>query len=418
MNHFVRAAGLALLSMLTSSALAQQPPYMPASWFAPSAFPVRPPLEGPDRRPREEQPPQELGNHSLMPARTRRDGLEPRVGVTVEYNDNVYFKPSDQKSAWVGVISPGANYRKEGPRSYLEADYSLEGSLYAGSSHPTNAINAQTGFLFWNFAPTERSRVIVTDNLLTSPDSQGQLFVPGATGSLDTTTQNYFDAQGLYNVTHTLDARVRVGNVLQRFENPLAIDNRQTDLEGGLLLMTSSRNRAGVKYRYRDVRFSGTPDASTSTIALEDEARLTKRVTVRAVAGVATLTGVAPHKRPVLHAAVIADTRAALLGLSFEQDVQAAGGLGSLLFGRTLTATAQWRIAPRWYLNAGLSYANFSSLGTDGLDVKIREPRLTLTYTVRPGLVLAGRFAYVRQDPNQGPSTAGTRTGLTIATSF
>ena len=62
MRNFVRVAVVAVLLTLTCSAQAQQPPYMPASWFAPSTFPVRPPLQGPDRRPREEQPPQELGS--------------------------------------------------------------------------------------------------------------------------------------------------------------------------------------------------------------------------------------------------------------------------------------------------------------------------------------------------------------------
>ncbi len=398
-------------------ARAQQPPYMSAGWFALAAFPVPSPLSDPNHVPVVDVPAREFGNRTLVPARRKRVGFEPRIGVTAEYADNVYFTPTDRVGDMIAVASPGVNYRAETARSYFEGDYSLEGAAYASESQLSKPIEAQTGFLFWNFVPTPTTRVVVVDNLQQSEDPLGQL-VPGVRPGRSTTTRNFFDGQMLWRVAPTIDLRARLGSVVQHFEDPAEVDNSQTDLEAGALMMTGARNRAGVKYRHRNADFQGAPNASTDTVAAEDEFSLSPLVTVRGLAGVASVQGASVDQRTVLGAALIATTRDALMGLSFDQDVRTAGGLGSLFFARTATASARWRLASRWYLSGAVSFSTYESLGTDGLEIDVWEPRVTLSYTVSPGVVVAARYIHVEQQPNVGPATQASRIGVTLAFSF
>lgn len=411
-------AALALLALADPTAAQQPPPYLGLGWFSPALFPVAPGLADSSRAPLTDLPVREFGGRSLVPASVRREGFTPRIGLGVEYNDNVLFTPSDRKGDFVTVATPGANFRRSNARSYFEADYSFEATAYANQTQLNRAAEAQTGFLYWNATPTPTTRLIVVDNFQIFEDPTGQL-VPGVRSGRTTTKQNYFDAQGLVSLSPTLDLRARIGSIVQRFDDAGATDNDQTDLEAGFLSMTGSRNRVGFKYRHRDVSFSGAPGASTSTFAGEDEFRLSPTVTVRAVAGMAEISGAAATQRPVLGAQLVATTQDVHFGLSFDQDVRATGGLPTLFFGRSLTAGARWHVTSRWYVAGGLSVSRFESLGTDGIEVNVIEPRLTVSWALQPGLVVAARYSYARQAPNFGaPVSEVNRINITLAYSF
>jgi hypothetical protein len=408
----------ALIAVAASAPRAQQPPHMSGGWFAPPAFVLPLPWNDPNRVPVVELPAREFGNRSLVPARTRRLGFEPRIGLTGEYTDNVFFTPTDRVGDFVAVASPGLNFRAENDRSSLEGDYSLEGAAYADQSQLTKAVVTQTGFLFWNFASSSTTRVVVAENFHRFQDPIGQLGPRPQRGRSSTTTVNDFDAQATSHVSPKVDLRVRLGSVVQRFEDPAAIDNSQTDLEAGALVLTGVRNRAGLKYRHRAVDFRGAPDAWTGTLAIEDEFSFSPLVTLRGVVGSAAIGGAKARRRTVFGAALVATTREVLWGLSYDQDVRATGGLDALFFGRTATASARWRLASRCYIDGGVSFSTYRSLETDGLQIKVWEPRLTLTYNVKPAIVVAARYVHTRQDPNVGAGTRASRIGITLVSSF
>lgn len=60
--------------------------------------------------------------------------LEPRLTLTTEHDDNIYFTASDEESDMVTHISPGINFKAEAPSGTIDMDYEYQHVFYADHS--------------------------------------------------------------------------------------------------------------------------------------------------------------------------------------------------------------------------------------------------------------------------------------------
>ena len=88
----------------------------------------------------------------LLGAPIRREGFTPRLTITEEYTDNVFFTAQNRGTDYITKIAPGLGYRTSGRDGQLSMDYSVESRVYANNTNQNRAVSRQNGELFglWN----------------------------------------------------------------------------------------------------------------------------------------------------------------------------------------------------------------------------------------------------------------------------
>jgi hypothetical protein len=121
----------------------------------------------------------------------------------------------------------------------------------------------------------------------------------------------------------------------------------------------------------------------------------------------------------IAHFAASFSVRDAVIGVGFDHDLIGTGGLGSVLRQTGVYATAAWRVAPGLTVRGALAWQQFDALGPDGLEVKLVEPRVTVTWNLAPGAAVALRYRFLQRDTNfEDTLVRGNRIDVTMVMSF
>ena len=125
----------------------------------------------------------------LLGAPIRREGFTPRLTVTEEYTDNVFFTAQNRGTDYITKIAPGLGYRTSGRDGQLSVDYSVESRVYANNTNQNRAVSRQNGELFglWNLS--DRTSLTLFDRFESFQDPTEQQ-VPGILGSFGRTSIN------------------------------------------------------------------------------------------------------------------------------------------------------------------------------------------------------------------------------------
>ena len=179
----------------------------------------------------------------------------PRLSVSEEYNDNIFFTPNKTYD-FITSITPGLTLQYRQPTLTLSLNASTSAQIFARDTSQTNGAATQNGNLFASYRASPRLTFTVGDgvtrvtqtrtgNLPSSapPAPPGVEQPPPPPPSFDTSTliasgdvlSNYFTAQASYAFTPTWSASLNYSNNLSDFTS-----------QGG----NDLSNTAGLQLRY------------------------------------------------------------------------------------------------------------------------------------------------------------------------
>lgn len=336
------------------------------------------------RLPVELQPLQEVGNRSLVPPRAERSPWQLRLAGMLEADDNLLLSAQDRRKGTALVLSPGLNWRDEGPRHRVEVDASVD--LLRGvegdyDAERTDAATVQAGALVRS---SETTSVNYLGTLLRSHDPAGgtpTAPLPGGTPDqrFKSDFQRHELALGWRSGPRT-DVSARWVGTWARSRSPDFVRTEVDSLELGAHWRADALLRLGLLLRGRHADFANRPGQRDHAAWLEAEHQWSPTLFGKAAVGAAS-----PD-----HGGALVVWRASLSkafangqwNLAMERDVSAPAGLGRLYAVRSLRVGAAWRIGERSRLEVSASGSEYRPLDADGGSGTVRtlRPRIAFTH--------------------------------------
>lgn len=372
---------------------------------------------GDERIPIREKPVLEGTRGGLIPPRTRREGIIPRVSLSTEYDDNVAFTSSDKIDDLRTVISPGVSYGNSGDWWRINLDYSFESSFFLDNTKLNRVVDAQSGFLDVSFDTSPRTQIGLV-NLFRETRDPTEQAIPGAVTSGDRVTTNnlyVFASHGL-DVSTNLNLSYR--NILQLTETSDAIEVTSHDVLGAVDVELTPRDRAGVTYNSRAFLFSGASDEFAQGATFDYRHVVSEKFVVQSSLGIVYTTASAGNTYLRARVSLEASLKDAILGIEFDRDLTAQVGVGSLLINNELTGSALIRLGPGWHLGTEINYSTFETVGGTNLEGQEYEGRATLSYALRDNMWVRLKYTFTRENIRGQQAATANRLILSFVLSW
>ncbi|MDR4480971.1 MAG: outer membrane beta-barrel protein [Nitrospira sp.] len=327
----------------------------------------------------------------LLGAPIRREGLTPRLTLTEEYTDNVFFTARNRGTDYITKIAPGLGYRSSGRDGQLSVDYSVESRVYANNINQNRAVSRQNGELFgiWNLS--DRTSLTVFDRFESFQDPTEQQ-IPGILGAFGRTSINIAALMVKHRLTPSVDLLANYGNFRWSVDAPGAIDSMTHEGEVGARVRETQWGRTTVKYRFRFFDFQQGRDFQSHSALITQEMDLSETLVVSGTIGAVRVEPDPSTVEVLAQASIKKSLGDALYELSYMRDVfPPSGGLSQPLVGDFVRASTKIRLANNFLFDAGLTWI-LTSTSSDDLTVHTLKWNVGISYT--PASWLVARLGY------------------------
>lgn len=327
----------------------------------------------------------------LLGVPTRRDGFTPRVAITEQYTDNVFFTARNRSNDFITKIAPGIGYVASGRQGQLFIDYAVEGRAYANNSNQNRVISRQNGELLALLDLTSQTRLTIFERFESFQDPTDQQ-VPGILGSFGRTSINSGALMVRHRLTPSVDLLANYGNFIWSVDAPGAINSMTHEGEIGVRVRETQWGRTTAKYRSRFFDFQQGRDFQSHSAFLGQEVDLSETLVVSGTVGAAR---VAPNPSTVevlAQASIKKSFGDGLYELSYMRDVfPPSGGLSQPLVGDFVRASAKLRFANNFLFDAGLTWV---LTNTSSNDLTVRTLKWNVGMSYSPASWFVARLGY------------------------
>lgn len=363
---------------------------------------------GEERLPSREKPLIEDARRSIVPPRTKRKGLEPRIGLSIEFRDNFFFTPDDQQDELISVLSPGFSYARRGRASVLNVDYALEAADYRNNDFD-RLVDAQYALILASWEISPRLGFYLVEDFEDTHDPTQQPLVTTIPGVTRVRT-NTLVLGTAYRMQPDLQGSLRYRNELaliddpsgrdiEVIDDPSGRDSEVHELSGDLTWLVGRVDRSGLIYRARAMDFEATDEViDEHSLSFSYKHSYSQRLALEMELGYLDISTATDNNdwRGVLVLRSV--RRNLLLDIGVRRDVTTAAGVGAPLFEKSFSSSFKYRLGPRWQLGAELHYGNFRTLQEDRIDIDAIDARAFLSYAVRPRSWLRFRYGHRQQE--------------------
>lgn len=373
------------------------------SWLAPSMMLAQEPDNGEFVRPKREfgEIPswQNQMGYERMPVPeklllgvpTRREGFTPRLTVTEQYTDNVFFTSQNGGIDYITKISPGISYMTSGRHGQITADYAMESRTYVNNTNQDRAISRQNGELLALLDLTSRMTLTLFERFESFQDPTEQQ-VPGILGTFGRTSINMGALMIKHRLTPAVDLLANYANFLWSVDAPGAINSMTHEGEFGIRVRESQWGRTTVKYRFRFFDFQQGRDLQSHSAMVGHEMDLSETLALSGTLGAVRVAPTPATINVMAQASIKKSIGEALCELSYMRDVfPPSGGLSQPLVGDFVRASAKIRISNGFLLDGGLVWV-LTSTSSDDLKVNTLKWNAGISYA--PTSWLVARVGY------------------------
>lgn len=368
------------------------------AWLAPPPLPAQEPDNGEFVRPQREfgelpswqnqmgYERMPVSEKLLLGAPIRRQGFTPRLTITEQYTDNVFFTAQNRGTDYITKIAPGLGYTTSGREGQLSIDYSVESRVYANNTNQNRAVSRQNGELFglWNL--TDRTTLTLFDRFESFQDPTEQQ-VPGILGKFGRTSINIGALMMRHRLTPSVDLLVNYGNFLWSVDAPGAVNSMTHEGETGVRVRETQWGRTTVKYRFRFFDFQQGRDFQSHSAMVAQEIDLSETLVVSGTVGAVRVEPNPSTVEVLAQASIKKSIGDALYELSYMRDVfPPSGGLSQPLVGDFIRASAKIRLANDFLFDAGLTWI-LTTTKSDDLTAHTLKWNVGISYTPTSWLV-------------------------------
>lgn len=321
----------------------------------------------------------------------RRDGLTPRVRITEEYTDNVFFTPESRSTDWITKISPGLNYLISGPKGQLSADYSFESRIYANNTDENTAFSRHNGELSGLWTVSNRTTLTLFDRFESFQDPTEQT-MPGLLSTFGRTSINLVALGAKHQLTPSIDLLGSYANFFFSVDRPGAIDSTTHEGEVGVRVRESQRGRTTAKYRFRFFDFEQGRDLRSHSVLLGQEIDLSETLVIGGTIGAVHVEPTPSTVDVLAQVSIKKSFENALYELGYARDAfPPSGGLGQPIVGDFVRASAKVRLVNNVLLDAGLVWI-LSNTSSNDFTVHTLKWNVGISYA--PASWLMARLGY------------------------
>lgn len=327
----------------------------------------------------------------LLGLPTRRDGFIPRVSVTEEYTDNVFFTARNRSTDFITKIAPGLGYVTSGRHGQFSIDYAVEGRAYANNTNQNRAVSRQNGELLAQLDITSRTSLTLFDRFESFQDPTEQQ-VPGVLGTFGRTSINIGALLAKHRLTPTTDLLMNYGNFLWSVDQPGATNSMTHEGEAGVRVRGTRWGRTTAKYRLRFFDFQHGRDFQSHSAMVGHEVELSETLFLSGTIGVVTVVPDPATVDVLAQASVKKSIGDALFELGYVRDVfPPSGGLSQPLVGDFVRALTKIRVANGLLFDAGLMWV---LTNTRSADLTINTLKWNVGISYAPSSWLVARLGY------------------------
>jgi len=394
-----------------AGAVLQVPPFGNLStWF------TRVPDE---RMPIEYRALREPGNHALIPPRSNRDGLEPRLAATLEYNDNLLLTPSKMQQGTALIVAPGMNWLEHGARHSIEIDASVEAIQGSGNYENIGykTLNAATLQVIASAQPLARASVDYAGNLLYSQEAPGEtLLAPSLSNQLFAVYYQRHQIATGWRADATTEIGARWIGSWASSDNPEFVRTRAQDLELSARTRPSANQRFGLTFRQRSATFAGQPAVRFDSPWLEWEQQWSS--TLLTQAAIAPTRGTGGEQLLLWRASLTQTFSDGQWNAAAGYDVNPAGGNGLMYGVHNASLGASWRLLENARLDIALQASRYVPL-SGGDTINTLNPLISFSLPLEARWWLNIRYQGIAQEvPAQDFKVFGNRLMATLVRSF
>lgn len=316
----------------------------------------------------------------LLGVPTRREGVTPRLTVTEQYTDNVFFTAQNRGTDFITKIAPGLGYTTSGRDGQLTADYSIESRVYANNTNQNRAVSRQNGELFglWNLS--DRTTVTLFERFESFQDPTEQV-TPGVMGAVGRTSINLGALMMRHRLTPSVDLLANYANFLWSTETPGANNSMTHEGEIGARVRETEWGRTTLKYRFRFFDFDQGRDFQSHSALLAQEFDLSETLVVSGTIGAVRVEPNPSTIEVLAQASIKKSIGNALYEIGYMRDVfPPSGGLSQPLVGDFIRASTKIRLANDFLFDAGLTWV-LTSTSSDDLTVHTLKWNVGISYT-------------------------------------
>jgi hypothetical protein len=327
----------------------------------------------------------------LLGVPIRRDGFTPRLTVTEEYTDNVFFTAQNRGTDYITKIAPGLGYMTSGRHGQLAVDYSIESRIYANNTNQNRAVSRQNGELFALLDLTNRTSLTIFERFESFQDPTEQQ-VPGILGAFGRTSINIGALMVRHRLTPSVDLLANYGNFLWSVDAPGAINSMTHEGETGVRVRETRWGRTTAKYRFRFFDFQQGRDFQSHSVLLGHEVDLSETLVLSGTIGAARVAPDPSTVEVLAQASIKKSFGDGVYELSYMRDVfPPSGGLSQPLVGDFVRATAKIRLLNNFLFDAGLTWI---MTNTNSNDLTVNTLKWNAGISYSPAAWIVTRLAY------------------------
>src|SRR5262245_47108895 len=356
--------------------------------------------------------PLELLGLIAPPAQRRQFTLIPSLGISEEYNDNVFANNTNRESDFITNFSPTLILALNRPTLTLSAGYSFTAALYAEGTRPNTAFDNHNfifqGTYLWtpDLVLTVSDSFIVT-NYTSLAGSQG--FSTGRQKSLN----NAFSPSMTWQMTPLNSLTVGAATDTLRYAGSgISKDSETYGVRTSLAHAFTQRFTGNVGYDFTYIHFRGQDDSTTHTPTVGFNYAITQTLAAT-VNGGAAITQIA-GQTSVTPAGNLSLTQTFKFGsasVQYSRNITAGGGFGGTSDTQTAGAIlALSTFQPGFGVMLNPTYSVANSVGSSSqqasqVDVKTFTLTLNATYQLNKYIALFGGYTFLHQRTGGSSST-------------
>lgn len=322
----------------------------------------------------------------------RREGFTPRLTVTEEYTDNVFFTAQNRGTDYVTKVGPGMGYVKTGRHGQLVVDYGVESRLYAKNTSQNTGVSRQNGELLGVLDLTSQTTVTIFERFEAFQDPTEQQ-MPGILGTFGRSAINLGMLEVKHRFSPSVDVIASYGNFYADVNAPGSVKSMTHQGELGVRLRESEWGRTTAKYRVRMFDFDQGADSQSHSALIGHEADLTETLVVSGMIGAARIAPDPSNVFVLAQASIKKSMGDALYEISYLRDVfPPSGGLSQPLLGDFIRGSAKIRIWNGLLLDAGITWVHIGSVRADTLSANMVKWNAGISYS--PASWFVARLGY------------------------
>lgn len=339
------------------------------------------------------------GPRLLTPPPIRRSGFIPRLTVSREYNDNLFFNARNPISDFVTSFSPGFRLIKNWNRFSLDADYAMEHTSYAENPQLNKDVETQSLDLRTTYQPNPLTTFSFNDSFQVSTDPIEQQ-IPGQLRSRETVLNNSLNFAVQHKFSPRMDVRFKYNLRESRFDDPngVDVDTDQGDIDFSYLL--SPRRKIGGALIHQVDKTTSGQVITTRSVVARYEIQLSPLWIINAQLGAAKFSSSRKNTELLPGLSIQRTSKHSSFSASYDRVFSGTTATGSQQVSQVFSVSGQARLAPRF---RGLSILEYSLIDDNAAFQDVAQARagITLEYGFSSRLFLRFNYMHLHQQGNR-----------------